>query len=190
MPKLWDETIEAHRNHVTTAILHTAAHLVGERGLRSVTMSEIAEQTGIGRATLYKYFSDVESILFAWHERQITEHLQALAEIRNRDGAPFERLAAMLEAYALTSYETRGHHESELGALLHRHQHVPKAEQHLRKMIRDAIKEAAIAGEVRNDVATDELASYCLSALSGTGHLQSKAAVYRLVELTLDGLRN
>ena len=190
MQKLWEETIEAHRTHVTAAILHTAAHLVGERGLRAVTMSEIAEQTGIGRATLYKYFSDVESILLAWHELEITNHLEQLAEIRNRDGAPYERLAAVLEAYAFISYETRGHHESELGALLHRHEHVPKAEERLRKMIRDLIKEAAAGGEVRSDVAADELVSYCLNALNGTGHLPSKAAVHRLVAITLDGLRN
>ena len=190
MPKLWDETIEAHRNHVTAAILHTAARLVGERGLRTVTMSEIAEQTGIGRATLYKYFSDVESILRAWHERQVTAHLEQLTEIRNRGGAPFERLTAVLEAYALISYETRGHHDSELGAALHRHEHVPKAEKRLREMIRDVIEEAASAGEVRTDVAADELASYCLNALNGTGRLPSRAAVHRLVAVTLDGLRN
>lgn len=190
MPKLWDETIEAHRNHVTAAILDAAARLVGERGLRSVTMSEIAEQSGIGRATLYKYFSDVESILREWHERQITDHLEQLAEIRNRAGAPFERLTAVLEAYALISYETRGHHDSELGALLHRHKHVPKAEERLRKMIRDVIREAAMEGEIRDDVSADELANYCMNALNGTGRLPSRVAIHRLVEVTLDGLRN
>lgn len=34
-----------------------------------MTMSRIAEEIGIGRATLYKYFPDVEAILLAWHER-------------------------------------------------------------------------------------------------------------------------
>lgn len=51
MPKLWNQTIEAHRRDVHDAILDTAAALVAEHGLRSVTMSQIAEQTGIGRAT-------------------------------------------------------------------------------------------------------------------------------------------
>jgi AcrR family transcriptional regulator len=75
VPKLWSETIEAHRREVRDATLDTTAALVAEHGLRSVTMSRIAAETGIGRATLYKYFSGVEAILVAWHERQITGHL-------------------------------------------------------------------------------------------------------------------
>ncbi|TIL19051.1 MAG: helix-turn-helix transcriptional regulator, partial [Mesorhizobium sp.] len=55
MPKLWNETIDAHRRAVRDATLDTTAALVAEHGLLSVTMSKIAEETGIGRATLYKY---------------------------------------------------------------------------------------------------------------------------------------
>src|SRR5687767_5873493 len=84
VPKLWNDTIEAHRREVRDAILETTAALVAKLGLASVTMSQIAEETGIGRATLYKYFSDVEAILVAWHERQITNHLQYLAEVRDQ----------------------------------------------------------------------------------------------------------
>src|SRR5919202_1202932 len=65
VPRLWNETIEAHRRTVRGAILETTATLVAEHGLRSVRMSQIAEKTGIGRATLYKYFPDVEAILLA-----------------------------------------------------------------------------------------------------------------------------
>ncbi|HEX5902785.1 MAG TPA: helix-turn-helix domain-containing protein, partial [Actinomycetota bacterium] len=56
MPRLWTETVDAHRREVRSAVLDAAADLVAERGLRSVTMSEIAHRSGIGRATLYKYF--------------------------------------------------------------------------------------------------------------------------------------
>ncbi len=77
MPRLWTETIQTHRNQVRDAILDTMAALVEEQGLLQVTMSQIAEQAGIGRATLYKYFPDIESILLAWHDRQITAHLAA-----------------------------------------------------------------------------------------------------------------
>src|ERR687895_683840 len=124
MPRLWTETIEEHRRAVRDATLDTAAALAGEHGLRSVTMSQIAEETGIGRATLYKYFPDVEAILLAWHERQIAGHLGHLAAVRDEGGAAAERLEAVLEAYALIAHESHGHHNAELAAFLHRDRRV------------------------------------------------------------------
>ena len=65
MPRLWNETIAAHRREVRDAILDTTWALVAEHGLASVTMSQIAQETGIGRATLYHYFPGVDTILVA-----------------------------------------------------------------------------------------------------------------------------
>jgi AcrR family transcriptional regulator len=186
MPKLWNETIEAHRREVRDATLDTTAALVVKHGLRSVTMSQIAEETGIGRATLYKYFSGVEAILFAWHERQISGHLEYLAQVRDQTADAGERLEAVLEAYALMSHE---HHDTELAALLHRGEHVARAQQHLRGLIRNLLTDAAKTGDVRDDVAPKELASYCLHALAGATSLPSKGAVRRLVTVILAGLR-
>lgn len=189
MPKLWNETIEAHRREVRVAILDTTAALVAQHGLLSVTMSQIAQHTGIGRATLYKYFPDVEAILFAWHERQITGHLQHLSEVRDQAGDAGERLEAVLEAYALISQESHGHHDTELVTFLHRDPHVAVAEERLHHMIRDLLTEAVEAGVLRKDVPPDELASYCLRALAGARGSPSKAAVRRLVTVTVAGLR-
>ena len=189
VPKLWNETIEAHRREVREAILETTATLVAQHGLRAVTMSQIAETTGIGRATLYKYFPDVESILLAWHERKIAGHLDQLAQVCDRAAGPADRLAAVLEAYALISQESHGHHNSELAAFLHRDQRVAAATHHVRAMIRHLVADAAAAGAVRDDVTADELANYCLHALTAASTLPSKAAVRRLVMVTLTGLR-
>jgi AcrR family transcriptional regulator len=188
MPKLWTETIEAHRRSVRDAILHTTAALVADQGLRSVTMSQIAEETGIGRATLYKYYSDVEAILLAWHDRQISGHLEYLAEVRDRADTG-ERLEAVLEAFALIAHESRGHRDSDLAALLHRDQRVPRAQRQLRAMIKELLTESAAAGRVRSDVQPDELASYTLHALSAAGSLPTRASVRRILNVTLDGLR-
>jgi AcrR family transcriptional regulator len=185
VPKLWNETVEAHRREVRDAILDSTAAVVAEHGLASVTMSQIADETGIGRATLYKYFPGIEAILVAWHERQVSGHLEYLAEIREQAGDASERLKAVLEAYALISHE---HHGTELAALLHRGEHVARAQQQLSDLIRDLLTEAAETGDLRHDVAPDELASYCLHALSGASSLPSKAAVRRLVTVTLAGL--
>ena len=184
MPKLWNDTIEKHRREVRDAILDTTAALAFERGLASVTMSEIAETTGIGRATLYKYFGDVEAILVAWHERQIAGHLAHLAEVGDREDNAAKRLESVLEAFALMSHQ---HHGSELAALLHRGEHFARAERQLRDFIRDLVREGAKAGDLRNDVAPAELANYCLHALTAASNLPSKAAVRRLVAVTLAG---
>ncbi len=190
MPKLWNETIETHRRDVRHAILATTATLVAECGLLNVTMSQIAEHTGIGRATLYKYFPDVEAILHAWHGEQIAHHLAHLTEVRDQAVGPAERLKAVLEAFAAISHGSHGHFDTDLVALLHRDAQVDHAQLRVRHMIRDVLAEAAAAGEVRADVAPAELAAYCVHALAAAGTLPSKAAVRRLVAVTLAGLRS
>ena len=189
VPKLWTETIEAHRREVRDAILDTTAALVAEHGLLAVTMSRVAKETGIGRATLYKYFPDVEAILLAWHDRQISAHLAYLDQVRGQAVGAAERLQAVLEAYALLSRDSRGHHDSDYGAFLHRDERVARAQHEVHTMIRDLLIEATKTGDVRDDVPPDELASYCLHALAAASSQRSKAAVRRLVAVTLAGLR-
>ena len=189
MPKLWTDTIEAHRHAVREATLDTTGALVIKHGLASVTMSQIAEETGIGRATLYKYFPDVDTILLAWHERQIAHHFQCLTMVRDQTEDEGKRLEAVLEAYALIARESRGHHDGAFSTLLHQGEHVARAQHQLHNLVRDLIGEAAEAGAVRDDVAPDELASYCLSALAAAGGQSSKDAVLRLVRVTVAGLR-
>ncbi len=188
MPKLWTETIQTHRREVHDAILDTTAALVAKHGLLAVTMSQIAETTGIGRATLYKYFPDIQAILLAWHDRQISAHLAYLAEVRDQTAGIGERLKAVLEAYALLSRHARGPQDAGFAAVLHRDERVAQAERQVHQLIRDLLAAAAKAGEVRDDVPPDELASYCVHALAGAGPHGSKAMVRRLVSVTLAGL--
>lgn len=186
MPKLWSETLGDHRRAVRDAALDTTAGLVAEHGLASVTMSQIATEAGIGRATLYKYFPGVEAVLIAWHERQIDRHLQHLAEARNRSHDPHRQLQAVLEAYAVIQHTHPG---TELAAALHQGEHVARAQKRLSGFIEDLIAEGANAGRLRTDVAPSELASYCLHALTAASSLPSRAAARRLVTVTMDGLR-
>ncbi|HEU5391221.1 MAG TPA: TetR/AcrR family transcriptional regulator [Streptosporangiaceae bacterium] len=187
MPKLWSETIEEHRRAIHDATLDTTAALVREHGLAAVTMSQIAAATGIGRATLYKYFPDVEAILMAWHERHIALHLRLLTAARDAAGTPAEQLAAVLEAYALIQHQ---HHGTEMPvALLHRGEHVARARHQLQDLVADLLATGVQAGEIRSDIAPGELAGYCLHALTAAGALSSEAAVGRLLAVTMSGLR-
>ena len=189
MPRLWNDTIETHRQAVRDATLDAAAALIAEKGLAGTTMSAVAERTGIGRATLYKYFPDVEAVVSAWHERQVHQHLETLGALHAEHADPGARLAAMLEAYALAVNEASGHADWALAGLLHQGAHVAEAEVHLRHMMGAQMQEAAASGAVRRDVPADELVSYALTALSAASRLPSKTAVKRLVAVTLSGLR-
>ncbi|MFX0578362.1 TetR/AcrR family transcriptional regulator [Nocardia nepalensis] len=189
MPRLWNTTIETHRREVREAILATTSQLVLDRGLRSVTMSQIADATGISRATLYKYFPDVESILIAWHEREVAAHLDELTDIMaGIDGAP-ERLAAGLLACAMHNFQARKRHEAELAHIVHHDDHVAHADAHLRTLLADLITAARAEGAVRGDVDPGELADYCRHALGAATAMTEPEAVQRLVSLTLAGLR-
>jgi AcrR family transcriptional regulator len=59
-----------------------------------MTMPRIAQETGIGRATLYKYFPGAGAIVAAWHGRQIAGHLEQLTRLRDQAGDPGELLEA------------------------------------------------------------------------------------------------
>lgn len=190
MPKLWANTVESHRHEVREAIIETTAALVAQDGVRSVTMSKVAEDVGIGRATLYKYFPDIESILKAWHEEHIGAHLGQLRELVHGDGPVDERIAAVLEAYALIRYEVAQQgHGADLSALFQQHGGVAGTEDHVRQFVTGLLTEGVSAGCVRSDVAPGELATFCVSALAGAGSVASKAAVSRLVKWVLEGIQ-
>jgi len=195
VPKLWNDTIEAHRREVREAILDTTWKLATERGPASVKMSEVAEQTGIGRATLYKYFPDVDAILAAWTQRQVIRHVELLAAARDDTQDPGKRLRVVLETYAHIQQQRARHlkrvpHGTELATLLHHYDEgVADAQRQLHNLVRDALADAAHSGDIRDDITPDELAGYCLHALAAAATLGSDAAVRRLVAVTLAGLR-
>lgn len=187
MPKLWTDTVQAHRHAVREAILEATAALVTDHGPASVTMSQIAAHTGIGRATLYKYFPDVDAVLRAWHDRQVTAHIAELTALRDQHRDPADRLEAVLAAYARIIQQQR--HSGALAAVLHQGEHVAHARQQLHELVSDLVADAASKRIVRDDVPADELATYCLHALTAASSATSQPAIDRLVNLTLDSLR-
>jgi AcrR family transcriptional regulator len=216
VPRLWTDTLDEHRRAVRDATLDTAAALIAEHGLPAVTMSALAERTGIGRATLYKYFPDVTAVLTAWHERQLRAHLDDLRAATSTTTDPATRLATALDRYATLQRST--HHPAahggprpsasrhsgsgtggagsnggsgagaDLAALLHRSEHVAAARAELHAYLRELIAESAAAGRTRADVSPAELATFCLHALTAAATLPTAAATRRLVTVTLSAL--
>ncbi len=76
---------------------------------------------------MIQYFPDVETILLAWHDRQIGAHLAYLSEVRDQAAEAGERLEAVLEAYALLSRHSSGHQDTGFAELLHRGDQIGRA---------------------------------------------------------------
>jgi len=94
MPRLWEETVAAHRRAVEDAILDAAAALVNDHGLLSVTMSKIAEQTG-GMAYSAEDAPQLRKV-FANLPKDVTVQKQP-----REMTAPFVALGAILAALAI-----------------------------------------------------------------------------------------
>jgi AcrR family transcriptional regulator len=188
VPRLWTDTIETHRQHVRAAIIEATARLVAERGLAAVNMSHVAEAAGIGRATLYKYFPDVQSIITAWHADQIATHLLHLTALVDENDEPAVALRSVMLAYAHICAH-RGGHEPELNALLHRGSgDVAQAQVRLTELFVELIDRSAQAGALRTDIPSTELAAFCIHALAAADTLSTTDALERLVDLVLAGL--
>lgn len=157
--------------------------------MRGVTMSRIAETAGIGRATLYKYFPDVDAILVAWHEERVSAHLGELQQARSRGGPPLEQLRRVLETFALMTHRWGQHSSSaQVVSVLHQGDTVTQAEQALRAMMDELVTAAMTDGTLRDDMPVEELTSFCLQTAAGAQFVPSQVAVHRLVELTMAAL--
>ena len=187
MPRLWTETVESHRQEVREAILDAAGALVARRGVLAVSMSQLAETAGIGRATLYKYFGDVEEVLAAWHAGQVAAHLSELAALADGPGTAAARLRSVLEAYALICRQ-RAQHGGEVTTVLHRAAEVGRQQRQLQDLVAGLITESKASGVVRTKVPADELASFCLHALAAAGDSNTAASLNGLVDIVWAGL--
>jgi AcrR family transcriptional regulator len=186
---LWSDTVEAHRRDVRQAVMDTTWRLVTDHGLLAVTMSRIAEEVGVGRATLYKYFPDVEAILFAHHHQHVVHHLTQLRAVRDQADDPVEGLRAVLTGYAQICRHRQQHGTDELMRLLHRGTDADLSHQQLDDLIAELIASASADSDAVNaGVAPGELASYCRHALEAASTLTTDQAVDRLVAMVLRGL--
>jgi TetR/AcrR family transcriptional repressor of mexCD-oprJ operon len=91
------------RDRVSAAILETAGTLMAARGT-SVTMAEIADTAGVGRATVYRYFPNRNDLLSALSKAAVDELADRIAEAAI-DSAPVgEAIARLARAFVSTGH--------------------------------------------------------------------------------------
>ena len=187
MPRIWTDTIETHRQQVIDAILDATAELIADHGPMSVAMSAIADRAAIGRATLYKYFPDVQSILVAWHKRDFSTHLQRLRQLTEAERVTLKDVTVFVQAQ-------RRHHPHRngadvVGALAHlvasEVSPVDDAvEREILTALTDLLTRLRRAREVRSDYKPELLARWLLHTIHAPRGLDDNA----IAQLVTDSL--
>lgn len=92
---------EKHNARQYEQILRAARRLFVEKGIERVSFSAVADSCGIARATLYKYFPDKESLLWAIHRQALRTFGNALlARAEARPLTALERFSVYFEELA------------------------------------------------------------------------------------------
>ena len=86
MPIIVDKE-EKRRN-----IALSCRELLLEHGIKNITISQIAQTAGVGKGTIYEYFSNKEDIVFEIISSFIEEYEMRLAEVIQRDISTKEKI--------------------------------------------------------------------------------------------------
>jgi AcrR family transcriptional regulator len=188
MPKLWKDTVEEHRRDVRSAILETAWILARERGIRGVTMGLVAEQAGISRATLYKYFHSIDEMLIAGHTEHVAQHLSHLEALRRSAASTGAGLHAMLQGYARICAHRGASAMTDLHGLVHQGDEHQRNSADIAGLFTKAVRDAQGDGQVRTDIAAEELAAFSIHALEAASQAPTASAIERVVALVSEAL--
>jgi AcrR family transcriptional regulator len=80
-------------------IFDASVYLFLDKGFNETSMREIAEAAGIGKSTLYDYFSSKDDILLSFVEEELQRLTEEMKEIANLNVAAMEKLRQMMFAY-------------------------------------------------------------------------------------------
>jgi AcrR family transcriptional regulator len=168
----------AARGEKRPLILQAATEVFAEQGFASVTVAEIADRAGIGKGTVYEYFSSKDELLFAvfeWMNEGIFERIHTLLE---DGGTTHERLQRLLDLGAQITSE-----QVEMQAVVldfwsasrgtkveeRYNQACLTTFRAYRRLVADVIREGQTTGELRSDVDPEAVAVMVVAAMDGLG---------------------
>ena len=167
------------------ALLKAAKEVFATTGV-DAPVREIAEKAGLGIGTVYRHFSQRSDLIAAVFRREMDDCADAAATLAEQNDA-FEALSQWMQRFAAFFATKRG-----LASALHSGEAAYEAlpghfELRLRPALQLLLTSAIVAGQVRSDVAADELLG-AVARLSLSGSGDSRQA-QRMVALLADGLR-
>jgi TetR/AcrR family fatty acid metabolism transcriptional regulator len=168
----------AARGEKRPLILQAATEVFAEQGFVAVTVAEIAERAGIGKGTVYEYFTSKDELLFAvfeWMNEGISHRIRDLLV---ETGTTHDRLRRMLELGAEITREqvemqavvldfwaaSRGTKSEE-----RYNQACLETFRSYRRLVADVIREGQNTGELRSEIDPEAVATMVVAAMDGLG---------------------
>ncbi|HET7623191.1 MAG TPA: TetR family transcriptional regulator C-terminal domain-containing protein [Gemmatimonadaceae bacterium] len=166
-------------------ILGSAFHEIYRRGFQAASLDGIVADAGVTKGALYHHFPDKASLGYAVVDDVIRGHLLArwLGPLEGHDADP---LTALQNAFRARAKEVQPH-EAELGCPLNNlAQEMSPLDEEFRARIEavfdqwragfaDALERAKTAGTVREDVDSQQVATFLVAAAEGSFGLAKNA---------------
>lgn len=136
-------------------IIEVAMSLFKQQGFYETSMEQIAEQSDISKATLYKYFEVKEAIIAAFWQEEIKNSRDELQQIITNNPDTRARLEAAFRVYMQHIMQSRELYEIYIS---YRMAHITKP--HINEKLRSGVADNAAAiikvgqesGEIRTDI--------------------------------------
>src|SRR3970040_1086062 len=93
MPRIRATSIDEHKALTRSLLLTAAKELIADAGTADVSIGEIALSAGVGRTTLYDYFTDRDDLIATLVEDELPGVVSDIIAAAPRSGSAGERLA-------------------------------------------------------------------------------------------------
>jgi len=93
MPRIRATSIDEHKALTRSALLGSAKELIADAGTAEVPLGEVALAAGVGRTTLYDYFTDRDDLIATMVEDELPAVVDKLIATSSRSGPAPVRLA-------------------------------------------------------------------------------------------------
>lgn len=134
-----------HHGNLRAALIDAGLEIIEEKGVRALTLRELASRVGVSRMAPYRHFADKDALLGAICEAGFTQFADSLEAARDDAGHGFAaRLSAMAVAYVRFAASHRAYYEAMFSA-----NRGSEAASRSFLILREAIEEGQESGEVR-----------------------------------------
>ena len=84
-------------NERKTQILNAAETVFNQKGLDSARMDDIAEETGLSKGTLYRYYKSKDELIFAILERLFNREFKQLTSLKAEGMSTYDQIMHMTD---------------------------------------------------------------------------------------------